>query len=107
MRVAHPGPTPTSLVLRYVAAQLQYLCMKTTVEISETLLAEAKALAAREQTSLRVLIERGLRQVIRQRTQREDFELEDGSVPGNGLRSDLQDSGWPAIRRAIYETRGG
>jgi len=81
--------------------------MKTTVEIADSLLAEAKALAAREQTSLRNLIERGLRQVVQERTLRSDFELEDGSVPGRGLRPELRDSGWPEIRRTIYETRGG
>ncbi len=38
--------------------------MKTTVEISKALLEEAKKLAARERTTLKRLIEQGLRQAL-------------------------------------------
>ncbi len=42
-----------------------YLCMRTTVDIDDDLLAEAKAVAVRERRSVRSLIEEGLRKVIR------------------------------------------
>lgn len=38
--------------------------MKTTVEIPDALLADARALAEREQTTLKALIEQGLRHVV-------------------------------------------
>jgi hypothetical protein len=76
--------------------------MKTTVEISEPLLAEAKALAAREGTTLRALIERGLRELIRARPGDRPFRLRDGSVGGNGLQSPFREGDWPRIRSTIY-----
>ena len=42
-----------------------YLCMRTSVDIDDDLLAEAKAVAVRERRSVRSLIEEGLRRVIR------------------------------------------
>ena len=41
--------------------------MKTTVEISDALLDEARRAAARERTTVRALIEEGLRKVIKDR----------------------------------------
>ena len=38
--------------------------MKTTIEISDPLLREARKLAAREGVTLRALVERGLRRVV-------------------------------------------
>ena len=38
--------------------------MKTTLDISDPLLREARRLAAREGTTLRELVEQGLRQVV-------------------------------------------
>ena len=76
---------------------------KTTVEIPEELLIEAKELAAREQTTLRELVERGLRMVVRRRGRAEPFRLRDASVHGDGLTPEFQDAGWDEIRDALYE----
>ena len=46
--------------------------MKTTLNINDALLAEAKALAARQQTSLTRLIEEGLRLRLQARAGRAD-----------------------------------
>lgn len=80
---------------------------KTTVEISDSLLAEAKEVAAREGTTLRALVESGLRAVIdRRRRTDSHFRLRDASVDGNGVQSEFRGSGWEHIRDAAYEGRG-
>lgn len=81
--------------------------MKTTVEISDSLAEEAKALAAREKTTLRALIEAGLRQVLRGRRGRTRFRLRDASFRGQGLQPEFRDGDWPRMREAAYEDRGG
>jgi hypothetical protein len=80
--------------------------MKTTVDIPDSLLAEAKEMAAREGTTLRALVESGLRSVLDRRRQAERFRLRDASVDGRGLRPELESAGWERIRDTVYEGRG-
>jgi hypothetical protein len=78
--------------------------MKTTVEIADSLLAEAKAYTAAHGMTFRELLEEGLRVALQQKRQRNKrFRLRDGSFQGKGMLSDLS---WPEIRRQIYEGRG-
>ena len=81
--------------------------MKTTVEISDALADEAKAVAAREKTTLRALIEAGLRQVLRERRRKARFRLRDASFRGRGLQPEFREGDWQRIREAAYEGRGG
>ena len=78
--------------------------MKTTIEISDAILERAKAVAAREGTTLRALVEDGLRQILRNRRSGA-FQLRDASVGGNGLTPEFSDAGWDRIRDAIYDER--
>ena len=80
--------------------------MKTTLEISDPLLREARKVAARERTTLRALVEQGLRQVVLQKKQRSEFRLRDASFKGHGLRGELMDANWEQIRDLAYEGRG-
>jgi hypothetical protein len=81
---------------------------KTTIEIPDSLLAEAKEVAAREGTTLRALVEAGLRIVVkRERRGGEPFRLTDASVDGNGFQAEFRDASWERIRDAAYEGRGG
>jgi hypothetical protein len=84
-----------------------YVAMKTTLDISDPLLKDARRLAARDGTTLRALVEKGLRTVITESKQRTSFKLRDGSFKGKGLQPEFADAGWDEIRRAIYEGRGG
>jgi len=77
--------------------------MKTTVEISDALLEAARQVATRERTTVRSLIEEGLRQVVGSRKSRTTYRLRDASVPGKGLSPDLDGKGWDAIRDRIYD----
>jgi hypothetical protein len=81
--------------------------MKTTLEISDPLLRDARKVAAQERTTLRALIEQGLRKVLAERSQRKrPFRLRKASVKGHGLQPEFGDGGWDRIRDVIYEGRG-
>ncbi len=81
--------------------------MKTTIEIAEPLLLEAKRVAADENITLRALIEAGLRRILDERKHREPFRLRDMSFGhgGSGLQPPFCDDDWRAIREAAYEER--
>lgn len=81
--------------------------MKTTVEIADDLARDAKELAARENTTLRELIESGLRVLLRERRRKRSFRLRDASFGGKGLRPAFRGGDWERIREAAYEGRGG
>lgn len=76
--------------------------MKTTVDINDALLTAVKQLAARERTTVRSLIDEGLRQVLDRRG-RSRFRLRDASVDGKGLYPELEGKAWDAIRDRIYD----
>jgi len=80
--------------------------MKTTVEIPDSLLQEARKLAEKEGSSIRVLVEEGLRQVILERKKGKKFHLRDLSFKGKGIQSDINEGSWEKIRELIYEGRG-
>lgn len=80
--------------------------MKTTIELSDALLRQAKALARREGVTLRTLIEAGLRAVLKERRDKPKFELRDESFGGQGLAPEFQGERWDELRDAIYQGRG-
>jgi hypothetical protein len=77
--------------------------MKTTVEITDSLLAAARQLASSRSTTLRQIIEEGLRKVIESSAE-QHFQLRDGSFGSVGLRRKMT---WDEIRDEIYEGRAG
>jgi hypothetical protein len=77
--------------------------MKTTVEIPDSLFAEAKRLAEKENTTLRAVIEQGLRRVLADHKGTPAFKLRDGSVGGNGLTPEFRSATWEQIRDLIHE----
>ncbi len=81
--------------------------MKTTVEIPDSLLDDARKLAARQETTLRVLIIEGLRRIIAERKRTGTFRLRKATFRGTGLQPDLAGAGWERIRDLAYEKRGG
>ena len=80
--------------------------MKTTVELPDALLREAKRLAAQEGTTIKALIERGLRSVIDGRGQRRPFKLRRAAFRGDGLVAGRSLADWETIRDVIYSERG-
>ncbi len=77
--------------------------MKTTVEIDDALFSQAKALAAKENLSIRSLIEEGLRSAIAARNAAtvKPFRLRDGSFKGGrGLQPGVD---WKDLVSLAYE----
>lgn len=76
--------------------------MKTTVNLPDELVREAQELARRERTTLRELIETGLRTVVKQRSGTSSFVLDDASVDGRGLQPAFRGASWEKIRDTVY-----
>ncbi|RPJ12312.1 MAG: DUF2191 domain-containing protein [Deltaproteobacteria bacterium] len=81
--------------------------MKTTVNISDSLLDEARKVASQERTTVTSLIEEGLRKTLSDRKRKGRFRLRKASFKGKGLNPDLADASWERIRGVVYEGRGG
>ncbi len=82
--------------------------MKTTIEIADPVLKEARNVAAREGTTLRALVEQGLRQVLSERKRpKKPYKFQMVTFKGDGLQPEFENAGWDKIRDAIYEGRGG
>ena len=80
--------------------------MKTTVEIPDSLLRAAKRRAIREGTTVRALVERGLRLVVADRQPSGPFRLRDATFAGDGLAEGQALQDWDALRDLIYKGRG-
>jgi hypothetical protein len=81
--------------------------MKTTIEISDPLLRQARRLATREGVTLRTLVERGLSLVVRETGKPGPFKLRRAAYKGQGLQPEFRDANWEKIGSAAYEGRGG
>ena len=78
--------------------------MKTTVEIPDALMAEAKKYASVRGLSFREVLEMSLRRTVEQQpAEKKPFRLRKTSFKGKGQL--IHD--WETIRALIYEGRGG
>ena len=80
--------------------------MKTTIEISDSLLRQARRMAAREGVTLRTLVERGLRRIVEEPKSGSRFKLRCATFKGRGLQPQLRDASWEQIRDLAYSGRG-
>ncbi len=77
--------------------------MKTTLELPDDLLERTRRVARREGTTLRALVEEGLKLALRARTagsRRTRFSIE--PFEGEGLTAEFAGASWSQIRDAIY-----
>jgi hypothetical protein len=81
--------------------------MKTTIEISDVLLRQARKTAEREGVTLRALVERGLNRVLSESSQTAPFKLRHSSFKGKGLSPEFRHATWETIRDEIYKGHGG
>ena len=83
------------------------LHMRTSVELPDALLQQARELARARKTTLRALLLDGLRTVIERHQQsRRSYRLADCSYGEGGLVDELAPTDWDAIRDRSYEGRG-
>lgn len=80
--------------------------MKTTIEIADKLLEQAKRVAVRDRTTVRALVEHGLRRELTDRTQAKPFRLRKASFKGRGLQAGVRGLSWERLREMAYEGRG-
>jgi hypothetical protein len=83
--------------------------MKTTIHIPDGLFKEARKLACREKTTLKALVEEGLRRVVNERRGHRPgtFKLRKATFKGQGLQPHLVGVTWDQILDISYEGRGG
>ena len=80
--------------------------MKTTIQIPDSLFEEVRKLAQREQTTMKAIVEDGLRRIVSERQRRTRFRLRKATFKGKGLQPHLAGSSWEQIRELGYEGRG-
>jgi Bacterial antitoxin of type II TA system, VapB len=81
--------------------------VKTTIEIDDELLRQAKIRAAQGGETLRALVERGLRRELAALELNEGggYVLRDASVGGGEINSEFLPWHWDKVRDLIYEDR--
>ena len=79
--------------------------MKTTIELPEDLLKRGKAVARHENSTLKALIEEGLRLALRARTRKRAAPFAVQPFAGDGLSPAFVGAGWEKIRDEIYHDR--
>lgn len=80
--------------------------MKTTIELPDDLLERGKAVARRENSTLKALIEEGLRMALRARARKRSAPFVVQPFEGDGLSDAFAGTGWDEIRDEIYRDRG-
>ncbi len=80
--------------------------MKTTIELPDDLLERGKAVARRENSTLRALIEEGLRLALRERSRKRAAPFSVQPFQGDGLSPEFDGAGWEKLRDAMYRDRG-
>ncbi len=80
--------------------------MKTTIELPDDLLGRSKAVARRENSTLKALIEEGLRLALRARSRKRVAAFVVQPFQGDGLTPEFAGAGWDKVRDEIYRDRG-
>jgi predicted transcriptional regulator len=76
--------------------------MKTTIELSDSLLEKAKRRARRENRTLREIVEESLRKLLGSEPERRAFRLKTRTFRGKGVQRGMAEGDWQRIRELIY-----
>ena len=80
--------------------------MKTTIDISDPILTQAKQLAHEQHQTLRSLVEEGLAKVIEERACKKLPSVSPVVFSGKGLSPEFRDATWQETRNAVYKGHG-
>ena len=80
--------------------------MKTTIELPDELIKQARRVAQQEGGTLRALVEEGLQRSLEARRQAVSRKLDFPSYGGGGLTEEFQGASWSSIRDEIYREHG-
>ena len=80
--------------------------MKTTIEIPDELLDQARGVARREGVTLRRLMEEGLQRSLEARGRLVRRTLDFPAYGGSGLTAEFQGSPWTRLRDEVYREHG-
>jgi hypothetical protein len=82
--------------------------MKTTVDLSDALMAELKERAREQETTMKELMETAIRRYLEgTHSTGRGYHFENHSFRGNGVCEGVEEGSWEQIRGMIYEGRGG
>ena len=81
--------------------------MKTTIDIPDALFAEVRKLASHEGTTMKAVVEEGIRRILSEHKRGTPFHLRKATFKGDGLQPQITASSWERIREMAYEGRGG
>jgi len=81
--------------------------MKTTIDIADSLLQQARKMAKERNTTIKAIVEAALReQITRQKRPKARFRLDTPTFGGRGLQPGLSWDDLTTIRDLAYEGRG-
>lgn len=81
--------------------------MKTTIDIADAILEESRRIAQRDKTTLRELVQEGLRRVLEERrVSVPPFQMKTLPTAGGGFQPNFADGDWSRIRDEAYQGRG-
>lgn len=80
--------------------------MKTTIELPDELVEQARRVARNEGGTLRALVEEGLQRSLEARRQAVARQLDFPSYGGSGLTDEFQGASWNQIRDELYRGHG-
>lgn len=80
--------------------------MKTTIELPDELIRQARRVARQEGGTLRALVEEGLQRSLEARRQAVHRQLDFPTYGGSGLTETFQGAPWSRIRDEIYREHG-
>ncbi len=77
--------------------------MKTTIDIADDLLKRSQRLAKREGSTLRAVLEEGLRLVLKDRRTRGSRTFRFPTFGEGGMNPEFREADWEKIRTTIYD----
>lgn len=80
--------------------------MKTTIELPDDLVRQARRIARQEGATLRALVEEGLQRSLEARRKAARRRLDFPTYGGSGLTEEFQGARWSRIRDEIYREHG-